>query len=824
MSLIHWWPLRDSLADIAGDTPLSPGTTGGSYSFTNTGKLGKCVSLVSQNLNVANPFIGLEDWSISFWCRDDGVADWGDIICWYANFSRIEVYSSGGNWHWYNGQPSGWYDLTTGNVFSPVAIQSGTTRSVWRHIAITKSGTNAKLYLDGVLKLNQENAVTFTSGSDKMYFNSRAVMGGHSGSLSLSDVKAYDHALSQAEVRELSRALTVHYSFNDGFSTNLCNWRTTSTIYISGWDGYPSYINGILNLDALNGWRCFMWDVGAANVGKPVTFSYEYRVTDTSNAGYIYVQNMSSVGYGSSLKEIPLSQTTWKRDSVTVNSAARYIGFNVRGVDETGKHLIMQVRNVKIANNTWDNCYSEYNVTYSPANEAGYGPNGVLYGSYVVDETLTGHRALRCVGSGTGTPSYVDLGDIDLNTNNLTFCVWCKWNSLQVWSRIFDFGRGTEGQDTDILIANSSNSSTLYFAGRAKPGDTVSSLDRAVGTITVGDWYFISAVIDNTDLAVYIYKEDGTVQKHTGTIPDLGDNVTFVNCYLGKSNWSADSYFDGQIADFRVYATSLGETEVKELFTTKGYISDKGDIMCGQFVEDKSQAQVTSQYNFETQEVCEGIGDGYERLEYIENTYGNSYSNPAPSFDTGIVPALPFKAIVRFTTNNNITGDDGVILGASDNNGNFIPFYIYMGEWHSDDLNKRIGAAPANTYFEATYEATSSNRTTTINGVSHTFTGTKTLPSISLWAMNGNWPNHQTNRGANVKLHSLDIINAGKPVRSFVPVRQISTGKIGLYDVLHDTFYPEQTGATVTAGAVVATSSAAIYEDQHISGRNIIEI
>ena len=91
MGLIHWWPLQGDLNDHAGNIPLSSGTATGNYSFPDTGKFGKCIALVNQNLNVANPFIDLDNWSLSFWFKNDGVYQWGDPICWSTNYSRSEM-------------------------------------------------------------------------------------------------------------------------------------------------------------------------------------------------------------------------------------------------------------------------------------------------------------------------------------------------------------------------------------------------------------------------------------------------------------------------------------------------------------------------------------------------------------------------------------------------------------------------------------------------------------------------------------------------------------------------------------------------------------
>ena len=67
MSLIHWWPLNGDKTDKISNLEL----TSSSSVFVN-GKLSKALQLNAVIAKAVNPFIGLDDWSISFWVRDDG--------------------------------------------------------------------------------------------------------------------------------------------------------------------------------------------------------------------------------------------------------------------------------------------------------------------------------------------------------------------------------------------------------------------------------------------------------------------------------------------------------------------------------------------------------------------------------------------------------------------------------------------------------------------------------------------------------------------------------------------------------------------------------
>jgi hypothetical protein len=178
-------------------------------------------------------------------------------------------------------------------------------------------------------------------------------------------------------------------------SKNICDWRNISTCLSSGWTEEKEYENGVLKLTAVNGWRSFMWDIGADNVGKTITFSYEYRVTDSSNAGYLYVQNHASNGYGASIQDLTLNTPDWICNKIVVSNANRYIGFNVRGNDNTEKRFAIEVRNVKIALNNHDAIYTEYNVASDRcADDSGWGNTGFCHQISTSDNRCKGSKSV----------------------------------------------------------------------------------------------------------------------------------------------------------------------------------------------------------------------------------------------------------------------------------------------------------------------------------------------------------------------------------------------------------------------------------------------
>lgn len=103
----------------------------------------------------------------------------------------------------------------------------GVTGGQWTHVAFVKSGTNIKIYVNGVVQVNATfggTAPTFAesigvgigcfhySGGDIYYYNG-----------SIADFRIYDNVLSPKEVHEIAQGLCCHYPLNDPYATGSIN-------------------------------------------------------------------------------------------------------------------------------------------------------------------------------------------------------------------------------------------------------------------------------------------------------------------------------------------------------------------------------------------------------------------------------------------------------------------------------------------------------------------------------------------------------------------------------------------------------------------------
>ena len=188
---------------------------------------------------------------------------------------------------------------------------------------------------------------------------------------------------------------------------------------------------------------------------------------------------------------------------------------------------------------------------------SGYGRNGVNNG---VLYSFSSPRYDVCHDFYGSTNSYITIPAMNIDMDSVTFSVWAKWNAFNTWSRVFDFGEKTGGAGYSFLLAN--NGSNLCVGGRLVGGATLP--DAAITAISSGVWNHIVVAVSGSTCNTYI---NGELIK-TYSFNDSMGVATFNYNYLGKSNWSADKMFDGEISDFRIYATTLSASDVLELYNS----------------------------------------------------------------------------------------------------------------------------------------------------------------------------------------------------------------------------------------------------------------
>lgn len=244
MSLQVWLPLNGDLRN-QGCSNIT--ATNVNATIDNNGKIGKCYNFAGsgQRIKFANPITnGINSFSICTW-----------------------FYITAVNGGLFGARTSGSGKGLLGFLYADRILFDDGARFIcnyningllnsWHHIVFIKTPTQKLIYIDGILVGSQNTtAVTATIKNEITIGNDTyETYTGNDLIGKLNDFRIYDHALSAAEVREISQGLVLHYKLDDMTSTTVIdssgyNHNGTYAGTVSAYSDSPRYAQ-CMNLSA----------------------------------------------------------------------------------------------------------------------------------------------------------------------------------------------------------------------------------------------------------------------------------------------------------------------------------------------------------------------------------------------------------------------------------------------------------------------------------------------------------------------------------------------------------------------------------------------
>ncbi|MBN1950833.1 MAG: T9SS type A sorting domain-containing protein [Bacteroidales bacterium] len=207
-----------------------------------------------------------------------------------------------------------------------------------------------------------------------------------------------------------------------------------------------------------------------------------------------------------------------------------------------------------------------------------------------------------------GSAGFVTFGSNDVfNFDALTYNLWFRWTTSvadQWWVRLFDFGLPSDMPDHpgnhDVVFA------TLYqdglMAWHIHSVDWTDGSDSVLWSkepIALNEWYMFTYTHDVDSAKLYL---NGELQDACDVNDKAPSDFSFLNMYLGKSNWP-DALYTGKLDDFAVYDEVLDQAAITALYTflnvpsaTEGLKSDANRI----FAYDKTLVVEVQEVNTNT--------------------------------------------------------------------------------------------------------------------------------------------------------------------------------------------------------------------------------
>lgn len=183
--------------------------------------------------------------------------------------------------------------------------------------------------------------------------------------------------------------------------------------------------------------------------------------------------------------------------------------------------------------------------------------HSALYGatSYVTGKV--GSQAISLNGS----TAFVQLPANVTNYKEITIATWVYWRGATGWQRIFDFGND---QTQYMFLTPNTGVGQLRFT--IKNGGAEQQLNSTA--LAIGRWNHVAITLSATGARMYV---NGVLATESSAVTISPQDFKPVLNYIGRSQFSTDPLFNGNIDDFRVYNYALSATEVGQI---SGLLSD----------------------------------------------------------------------------------------------------------------------------------------------------------------------------------------------------------------------------------------------------------
>ncbi|MEV0637580.1 family 43 glycosylhydrolase [Streptomyces sp. NPDC050619] len=171
--------------------------------------------------------------------------------------------------------------------------------------------------------------------------------------------------------------------------------------------------------------------------------------------------------------------------------------------------------------------------------------------------------SFKMSGSSTSSPYVKIPNGVLKDTDSVTVSTYAKWKGGDSFQWLFGLG-----PDSDkYLFATPSNGGNSLYSAITKASWSAESKLTAGSQLTPGEWRHVTVTLDGSTGTMVLYLDGVEAARTTTTVKpsELYDANKDHSGYIGRSLYSADPYFGGEVDDFRVYDRALPAAEIMEL-------------------------------------------------------------------------------------------------------------------------------------------------------------------------------------------------------------------------------------------------------------------
>ncbi|HEY5296652.1 MAG TPA: LamG-like jellyroll fold domain-containing protein [Verrucomicrobiae bacterium] len=213
----------------------------------------------------------------------------------------------------------------------------------------------------------------------------------------------------------------------------------------------------------------------------------------------------------------------------------------------------------------WPTLTNDWSAFYPFNTDAGE-HLGLYNGTLHNGATITNDSAFGNSLNLNGGSAYVSLPLSMANAS--TFAAWVKWKGGADWQRLFDFGKDTTNY---FFLTPRASGGNLRFAITTS-GNGGEQQINASSALPTNSWVHVAVTLDGTKGILYL---DGAPVATNSALTIRPWQLLAKNNYIGKSEFSADPFFNGEIASFRIFGRALSASEIKDLAYAPPALADR---------------------------------------------------------------------------------------------------------------------------------------------------------------------------------------------------------------------------------------------------------
>ena len=560
----------------------------------------------------------------------------------------------------------------------------GVPEDTWCHIVFGRNGSKMFGYVNG-LGMFTESALpgtlpTYTEGAG-IGIGCFHYASGNIYPLigAIADFRIYDHALTQAEIKELSQGLILHYTMGNQHAIGINNmysgdmargamngsYTRTSLSTLTGENGYRYTLTH--TGDGNNAWYFIYADnIYKTNftVGKKYIWSCMYRVNKWTDGDLSFRTaawtNDSTLDRQHTIASTNLVDGKWHEvcEYMEVTQAmyddSRFsprIEFCTSNMKNSGTvfDMSIDIKNIQLIEaDAYPGWIANEMVSSTVANTGGHGQNPLVRSGYAVPAASPRYR----VATDFNHLSFYTNETLNLSLYKFTISFWM--NPRSNMGQHFIFGMFDNWSNNGIGMYRNTGSNTYQVLIRCTGTSTYNTFSF---NLALNEWHHIALVYSGTGLTAYV---DGSPV--STVVHGAGAACYLPYVILGNSRFcsSGQSYPDwteieeAAMSDFRLYGTAFSQDEITRLYRTVASVARGGDLHALSFNEINPKANVASTGVINCGEVTESGG----RVCAYTNNNANVTYNPSEAYweytpanaDNQCLNAVYFQMIPGITT------------------------------------------------------------------------------------------------------------------------------------------------------------------------------